>query len=368
MGSGIPIPLLLPVLSALHSHGFRPVSGNLHEPLLILEGRDGAGIRLRCLSERNIPNIRLLWSDGNGRNLSGIPEPRDSGKGGSSVLLRPGSGNAAACRILEPRSRSDTESIVVIAEDFFPAASPWIPALALLLTLGLFLLLAAALRLRWNSRILAQERKNQREILEEIEELKMELEEEIAKFQREQQEMEEKLERIQGPLVFRRAQSHAASVTPAELRGNPGMAREGNERSVPGSEAAAVAREGFSQGKHYWEVELGSGSGWELGVLAEEIRDSLRDDSVPSVPEEKVAGLEYSQGEFRLPGGKLERNSGRCRVLGLFLDQEMGVLSFFDVEEKQLLGSLPLRISGNLFPFFRPGWDGNVLGIRPVGV
>ncbi|XP_023801257.1 butyrophilin subfamily 2 member A1-like, partial [Cyanistes caeruleus] len=257
--------------------------------------------------------------------------------------------------------------------EFFPAASPWIPALALLLTLALFLLLAAALRLRWNSRILAQERKNQREIQEEIEELKMELEEEIAKFQREQQEMEAKLERIQGPLVFRRAQSHAVSLTPdercpaPELRGNSGI-----PRSAPGSrrrpEAAAVAREGFSRGKHYWEVELGSGSGWELGVLAEEIRDSLRDDSVPSVPEEKVAGLEYSQGEFRLPGGKLERNSGRCRVLGLFLDQENGVLSFFDVEEKQLLGSLPLRISGNLFPFFRPGWDGNVLGIRPVGV
>ncbi|XP_015472180.1 butyrophilin subfamily 2 member A1-like [Parus major] len=203
----------------------------------------------------------------------------------------------------------------------------------------------------------------------------MELEEEIAKFQREQQEMEAKLERIQGPLVFRRAQSHAVSVTPdercpppaLELRGNSGIAR-----SVPGSrcrpQAAAVAREGFSQGKHYWEVELGDGSGWELGVLAEEIRDFLRDDSIPSVPEEKVAGLEYSQGEFRLPGGKLERNSGRCRVLGLFLDQEIGVLSFFDVEEKQLVGSLPLRISGNLFPFFRPGSDGNVLGIRPVGI
>uniref|UniRef100_A0A8C0VEE6 B30.2/SPRY domain-containing protein n=1 Tax=Cyanistes caeruleus TaxID=156563 RepID=A0A8C0VEE6_CYACU len=144
------------------------------------------------------------------------------------------------------------------------------------------------------------------------------------------------------------------------IPGFPSLTLSGCFRFQSGSRALWVS------GKHYWEVELGSGSGWELGVLAEEIRDSLRDDSVPSVPEEKVAGLEYSQGEFRLPGGKLERNSGRCRVLGLFLDQENGVLSFFDVEEKQLLGSLPLRISGNLFPFFRPGWDGNTSGIVSV--
>ncbi|KFO62146.1 hypothetical protein N302_13768, partial [Corvus brachyrhynchos] len=65
-----------------------------HEPLLILEGPEQGGIRLRCLSERPFSDVQLLWTDGKGENLTGIPAPTDTGSAGSSLLLRPGSGNA----------------------------------------------------------------------------------------------------------------------------------------------------------------------------------------------------------------------------------------------------------------------------------
>ncbi|XP_041264155.1 uncharacterized protein LOC121337850 [Onychostruthus taczanowskii] len=631
MGSGIPAPLLLLALSALH-----PIIGKLREPLLILEGPEPGGIRLRCLPEP-LPDVRVLWSAGSGRNGSGIPEP--GGNSGISLLLRPGLGNAAACRAL--RRGAAAESAVLIAGEasgkrefcaewekpgldgvvrgfffgifrgflrfgkvpnwagwfsvgsgrsrdgipdvFFPSPSPWLPAFILLLLLALCLALAAALRLR----------KSHQEISEETEELRMELEEVTGKSQREKMEMETRLEQIQAQLDFRRAQSHAVSLSldecctpPALLIRGPSQILGPDPGSRPHPQALAVAQEGFSCGKHYWEVELGDGSAWELGVLREEVRDSLRDslrdpipnstpdslqdstldpilnsisnsildsipnstpksildpipdslrdpipdpipdslqdsipdpilnsipdptldpipnsimdpipdpipnsipdpipnsildpipnsimdpipdpipnsipdpildpipnsmpdpipnsiqdpipnsildpipdpipnpipdpimdpipdpipnsipdpipnpipnsitdpipdpipnpipnsipdplrddsvgdDSLPSIPEEAAPGLQYSQGEFRLPGGKLERNFGRCRVLGVLLDQERRVLEFFDAEEKQLLGSLPLKISGNLFPFFRPGSGGNSLGIRP---
>ncbi|XP_041900854.1 butyrophilin subfamily 1 member A1-like isoform X3 [Corvus kubaryi] len=200
--------------------------------------------------------------------------------------------------------------------------------------------------------------KNQQEIQEEIEDLKGELEEEIGKFQK----------------GFRRAQSNAVSLTLDEHCKHPDLVIQGKSwivTSKPGSKihpkAVVVAREGFSEGKSYWEVEVGDGSDWELGVLGEEIRDSLRNNG-GRFPEETVPGLEYSLGEFRLPGGKLERNSGSCRVLGVLLDQESRTLSFFDAEEKQRLGLLPLKLPGNLFPFFSPSSDGKALGIRPVGV
>ncbi|XP_056366180.1 uncharacterized protein LOC130262759 isoform X1 [Oenanthe melanoleuca] len=499
MGSGIPTPLLLLLLSVLH-----PIIGNVPEPLLVLEGRDRAGIRLRCVPERPFPQIRLLWSGAGGENLTGIAEPEGSGSAGNtgntgsagiSLLLRPGSGNAASCRALDPQLGAAAESSVVIAGD---------------------------------NQILAQERKSQQQIQEEIEELRMELEEEMGKFQRESQDMAARIEQIRAQLDFRRAQSHAVSLTLDERCHHPSVAIQGRSllAAAPGSglcRALAVAREGFSSGKHYWEVELGLGHGWELGVLAEEIRDSLRSswgnsqrdslqnslnespqdtqcdsqgdsmhnspqdslhnslrdsqldplpnsqhysmlnsmynsmhnsqldslqdslhssnsqpnsqldsqpnslqdfpqssnsqpnsqldsqpnslqdsphssnsqpnslqdsphssnsqpnsqldsqpnshlDSPPAIPEAKAPGLQYSRGEFRLPGGKLQRNSGRCRVLGVLLDQERRLLSFFDAEEKQRLGSVPLQIPGNLFPFFSPGSAGNALGIRPVGV
>ncbi|XP_041900852.1 butyrophilin subfamily 2 member A1-like [Corvus kubaryi] len=216
--------------------------------------------------------------------------------------------------------------------------------------------------------------KNQQEIQEEIEDLKGELEEEIGKFQKENQEMEKKIGHIQAQLGFRRAQSNAVSLTLDEHCKHPDLVIQGKSwivTSKPGSKihpkAVVVAREGFSEGKSYWEVEVGDGSDWELGVLGEEIRDSLRNNG-GRFPEETVPGLEYSLGEFRLPGGKLERNSGSCRVLGVLLDQESRTLSFFDAEEKQRLGLLPLKLPGNLFPFFSPSSDGKALGIRPVGV
>ncbi|XP_056366184.1 uncharacterized protein LOC130262759 isoform X5 [Oenanthe melanoleuca] len=322
MGSGIPTPLLLLLLSVLH-----PIIGNVPEPLLVLEGRDRAGIRLRCVPERPFPQIRLLWSGAGGENLTGIAEPEGSGSAGNtgntgsagiSLLLRPGSGNAASCRALDPQLGAAAESSVVIADVFFPGTSPWVAALALLLLLALSLALAAALRLRRDNQILAQERKSQQQIQEEIEELRMELEEEMGKFQR----------------VF-------APILP-------------NFRFP-----CALQR------VRTWRRESTSG-GLRATQLDSQPNSHL--DSPPAIPEAKAPGLQYSRGEFRLPGGKLQRNSGRCRVLGVLLDQERRLLSFFDAEEKQRLGSVPLQIPGNLFPFFSPGSAGNALGIRPVGV
>ncbi|XP_056366181.1 uncharacterized protein LOC130262759 isoform X2 [Oenanthe melanoleuca] len=234
MGSGIPTPLLLLLLSVLH-----PIIGNVPEPLLVLEGRDRAGIRLRCVPERPFPQIRLLWSGAGGENLTGIAEPEGSGSAGNtgntgsagiSLLLRPGSGNAASCRALDPQLGAAAESSVVIADVFFPGTSPWVAALALLLLLALSLALAAALRLRRDNQILAQERKSQQQIQEEIEELRMELEEEMGKFQRVfapilpnfrfpcalQRVRTWRRESIRAQLDFRRAQSHAAGF-PAQF-------------------------------------------------------------------------------------------------------------------------------------------------------
>ncbi|RMB98178.1 hypothetical protein DUI87_25080 [Hirundo rustica rustica] len=129
----------------------------------------------------------------------------------------------------------------------------------------------------------------------------------------------------------------------------------------------AVALQGFSRGKHYWEVEVGDGSNWELGVLTEETWDSLWDRRT-SFLEGKALGLKCSQGEFRLPAGELDRNSGCCRVVGVLLDQDHHTLPFFSTKVKQRLASMFLKLSRKLFPFSRLGSAGSGLGIRPMGL
>ncbi|XP_009877459.1 PREDICTED: E3 ubiquitin-protein ligase TRIM39-like, partial [Apaloderma vittatum] len=123
------------------------------------------------------------------------------------------------------------------------------------------------------------------------------------------------------------------------------------------SEAVVVATEGFTGKKHYWEVEVGDKLEWELGVVDEEIRNTLRSNSMSTSPKGNLLSLQFFQGEYRVTGGKVVRNHKPCRVVGVLLDQDLDKLSFFDVDEKCLLESLLFEFSGNLYPFFSPGAD-----------
>ncbi|KFW87103.1 hypothetical protein N305_06998, partial [Manacus vitellinus] len=66
-----------------------------HDPLLVLDGLEDSGIRLKCLSERLFSEVKVLWVDGKGRNITGNLLSTDtSGNAGSSLVLKAGSGNA----------------------------------------------------------------------------------------------------------------------------------------------------------------------------------------------------------------------------------------------------------------------------------
>lgn len=127
-----------------------------------------------------------------------------------------------------------------------------------------------------------------------------------------------------------------------------------------------VAAEGFAEKKHYWEVEVGDSSEWELGVVGEGVRDALRSNAARPFPTETLFSLRFSAGGYRLAGGKELGNGKPCGVVGLLLDRDLGVLSFFGVEERRLLESLRVEGLGILYPFFRPGSGSEPLGVRPV--
>ncbi|XP_017695102.1 PREDICTED: butyrophilin subfamily 2 member A2-like isoform X3 [Lepidothrix coronata] len=340
--------------------GLHPTTGSVHDPLLVLDGLEDSGIRLKCLSERLFSEVKVLWMDGKGRNITGNALSTDtSGNAGSSIVLKPGSGNAVSCRIVDNLGKTSTESSVVITESFFPTISLWLPAFVMILLFGIFLVLAAVYKLRINQKATDQESEKRPEA-------------NSGGHRGIQDGAGGSAGKIpEGkPGDDNKNRCPFSSRTVTEFLSFQNKSRPNWISDVPRAtrlhpKPAVLAKESFSQGKHYWEVEVRDGSGWELGVLAEEIRDSLRKDGMALPRErEQVLSLGYSRGEFTIPGGW---NSGPCPVLGVFLDQESHNLSFFDVEGKSLLASLPLRFSGNLFPFFSPGSDGKGLGIRSVG-
>lgn len=130
--------------------------------------------------------------------------------------------------------------------------------------------------------------------------------------------------------------------------------------------AMVVATEGFSDKEHYWEVEVGNQSEWELGVVSEKIRDMIMNNTENSLPVNNLVSLQYSQGKYILTGGEDVSDCKQCSVVGVLLDLKNAELSFYNVEEMSPLGFVYFEFTGRQYPFFSPDSSGEWLGVRSV--
>ncbi|XP_072892933.1 zinc-binding protein A33-like [Hemitrygon akajei] len=126
-----------------------------------------------------------------------------------------------------------------------------------------------------------------------------------------------------------------------------------------------LGSEGFTSGRHYWEVEVTGIRFWSLGVAAESVERkgwvSLspetgfwvigRDYDVLHRDDDVIRGL--TSPESRLPAGPIP---GR---VGVYLSYESGTVSFYNAETKSHLHTFTgNKFTGKLYPFLMT-WDGN---------
>lgn len=115
-----------------------------------------------------------------------------------------------------------------------------------------------------------------------------------------------------------------------------------------------LTTQGFHTGRHYWEVELGSKSKWDLGVASEAVDRHAR---VKLSPENGYWTLrlrnknEYYAGTQ--PWTRLHLSSPLQRV-GVFLDCEEKRVSFYNADDMSLLYAFTDGPRGKMFPFFSP--------------
>ncbi|KAM9119663.1 zinc finger protein RFP-like [Pangshura tecta] len=119
---------------------------------------------------------------------------------------------------------------------------------------------------------------------------------------------------------------------------------------------SVLGREGFTSGRHYWEVEVGVGGIWSVGVARESVRRKGR---MSNYPEQEIWAVGHWGGQYRaytssetiLPLPTIPR---RIQVA---LDYEVGRVAFFDVDSKFLVFIFPpASFTGErLFPFFLAG-------------
>ncbi|XP_041068319.1 E3 ubiquitin-protein ligase TRIM39-like [Carcharodon carcharias] len=122
-----------------------------------------------------------------------------------------------------------------------------------------------------------------------------------------------------------------------------------------------LGSEGFTSGRHYWEVE--GNRRWRLGVAAESVE---RKDRVSLSPEtgfwiiERVGDEFYikSSPESRLPVGQIPGK------VGVYLSYESGTVSFYSADTKSHLHSFTgNKFTEKLYPFFCTWNENQILRI-----
>uniref|UniRef100_A0A671E836 Erythroblast membrane associated protein (Scianna blood group) n=1 Tax=Rhinolophus ferrumequinum TaxID=59479 RepID=A0A671E836_RHIFE len=117
---------------------------------------------------------------------------------------------------------------------------------------------------------------------------------------------------------------------------------------------SVLGAEYFMDGCHYWEVYVGNKTKWILGVCSESVSRKGKVTASPANGHWLVRlsrGNEYEaltspQTSFRL------KEPPRC--VGIFLDYEAGVISFYNVTNQSHIFTFTHTFSGPLRPFFEP--------------
>ncbi|XP_078287795.1 E3 ubiquitin-protein ligase TRIM39-like [Rhinoraja longicauda] len=136
----------------------------------------------------------------------------------------------------------------------------------------------------------------------------------------------------------------------------------GIERSLPDTgkrftdSLCVLGSEGFTSGRHYWEVEVAGSEGWSLGVAAESVE---RKGWVTLTPETGVWSIWRMGDQFDAvtsPRSRLPARPIPGRV-GVYLSYESGTVSFYDAATKSHLHTFTgNKFTEKLYPFFGT-WD-----------
>ncbi|TWW54851.1 Butyrophilin subfamily 3 member A1 [Takifugu flavidus] len=114
---------------------------------------------------------------------------------------------------------------------------------------------------------------------------------------------------------------------------------------------ASLQRFSF-QGRHYWEVDVGEKTSWDLGVARQSVD---RKGVVTLSPEDGYWTVCLRNGsEYRACAGEAEllRLPRKPKIIGVFLDFEDGTVSFYDADAKSHMYSFTdYQFREAMFPF-----------------
>ncbi|XP_064424521.1 zinc-binding protein A33-like [Latimeria chalumnae] len=134
-----------------------------------------------------------------------------------------------------------------------------------------------------------------------------------------------------------------------------------------------LGSEGFTSGRHYWEVEVEGKTAWDLGVARESINRKGRITLTPENGYWTVLHRNGTEYEASLSPSINLTLSVKPHKIGVYLDYEGGRVSFYNVNDKSLIYTFNDKFTEKMFPIFSPsprdgGKNDKPLRIFPVTV
>ncbi|KAF7706557.1 zinc-binding protein A33-like [Silurus meridionalis] len=128
-----------------------------------------------------------------------------------------------------------------------------------------------------------------------------------------------------------------------------------------------LGKEGFSSGKFYYEVQVKGKTKWDLGVAKESI---YRKGSITLTPQNGVWTVvlrNNNQYKACADPDVLLTLKEKVEKVGVFVDYEEGLISFYDVEANSHMYSFTAQtFTGKLYPFFCPGFNEGGINSAPL--
>ncbi|XP_068584254.1 uncharacterized protein [Cebidichthys violaceus] len=146
----------------------------------------------------------------------------------------------------------------------------------------------------------------------------------------------------------------------------------GKSQKVPDSPqrfdmfGSVLGLDALSSGKSYWEVEVGNKTGWDLGVAR---RGANRKGKLPLNPDGGywvIVHYEEKYAAMAAPPASLSL-TGKPQKVGVFVDYEEGLVSFYHVTAKSHIYSFTeCSFSDEVFPYFSPHLKQNERNTHPL--
>nr|XP_042702288.1 erythroid membrane-associated protein-like [Chrysemys picta bellii] len=181
-------------------------------------------------------------------------------------------------------------------------------------------------------------------------------------------ELQEQMDEMKKELEWRRARNYSDDITLHGVTAHPNISISGDKKSftheaqlqkVPSnperfdSTVCVLGSEGFSSGKHYWEVEVVSSTDWDLGVARKSIQ---RKGKLSLSPKEGFWALGLSGRDYWAKTDPWTRVTvqKKPKKIGVYLSYHEGRVTFFNVTDMSVLFTFnDCSFSGEVYPFFK---------------